>query len=139
MDQPNPPSSGFVLSGAQRLVLKVLLNAVALGLTAHLFDSIWIEGFFSALFAVIILAFSNTFIRPVLILLTLPLTLLTLGLFTLVINALLFKLTSALVPGFHVGGFWSALGGAVVYSLLSLGLNSLFLREPEITVIHRRF
>ncbi|MBP1725107.1 MAG: putative transrane protein [Deltaproteobacteria bacterium] len=95
MDQPNPPSSGFVLSGAQRLVLKVLLNAVALGLTAQLFDSIWIEGFLSAVFAVIMLALTNTFIRPVLIFLTLPLTLLTLGLFTLVINALLFKLTSA--------------------------------------------
>ena len=139
MDQPNPPSSGFVLSAAQRLVLKVLLNAVALGLTARLFDSVWIEGFLAAVFAVIILALTNTFIRPVLIFLTLPLTLLTLGLFTLVINALLFKLTSALVPGFHVGGFWSALGGAVVYSLLSLGLNGILLGEPRITIIHRRF
>ena len=139
MDQPNPPSSGFVLSGAQRLVLKVLLNAVALGLTAQLFESIWIEGFFSAVFAVIILALSNTFIRPVLIFLTLPLTLLTLGLFTLVINALLFKVTSALVPGFHVGGFWSALGGALVYSLISLGLNGILLGEPRITITHRRF
>jgi len=139
MDQPDPPSSGFVLSGAQRLVLKVLLNAVALGLTAQLFESIWIEGFLSAVFAVIILALSNTFIRPVLIFLTLPLTLLTLGLFTLVINALLFKLTSTLVPGFHVGGFWSALGGAVVYSLLSLGLNGFLLGEPRITIVHRRF
>jgi putative membrane protein len=138
MDQPNPPSSGFVLSGAQRLVLRVLLNAVALGLTAQLFDSIWIEGFFSAVFAVIILALSNTFIRPVLIFLTLPLTLLTLGLFTLVINALLFKLTSVLVPGFHVEGFWSALGGGLVYSLLSLGLNGILLGEPRITIIHRR-
>jgi putative membrane protein len=128
-----------VLSGAQRLVLKVLLNAVALGLTAQLFDSIWIEGFFSAVFAVIILALSNTFMRPVLIFLTLPLTLLTLGLFTLVINALLFKLTSALVPGFHVGGFWSAVGGALVYSLLSLGLNGILLGEPRITVVPRRF
>ena len=139
MDEPNPPPSGFVLSGPQRLVLKVLVNAVALGLTAQLFDGIWIEGFFSAVFAVIILALSNTFIRPVLILLTLPLTLLTLGLFTLVINALLFELTSALVPGFHVEGFWTALGGAVVYSLLALGLNGLLLREPRITIIHRRF
>lgn len=139
MDQPSPPSSGFPPSGTQRLVLKVLLNAAALGLTAHLFESIWIEGFLSAVFAVIILALSNTFIRPVLIFLTLPLTLLTLGLFTLVINALLFKLTSALVSGFHVGGFWSAVGGALVYSLLSLGLNGLVLGEPRITIIHRRF
>jgi putative membrane protein len=142
MDEPHPPSSGFGLSGAQRLVLKVLLNAAALWLTAELFDSIRIEGFFSAVFAVIILAFSNTFIRPVLIFLTLPLTLLTLGLFTLVINALLFKLTSALVPGFHVGGFWSALGGALVYSLLTLAVNALILPPPggpRITFGYRRF
>ena len=139
MDQPDPPYSGFALSGAQRLVLKVLLNAAALGLTAQLFASICIEGFISAVFAVVTLALSNTFIRPVLIFLTLPLTLLTLGLFTLVINALLFKVTSALVPGFHVGGFWSAVGGALIYSILSLGLNGLLLGEPNITVIHRRF
>ena len=142
MERPNLPSRSFVLSGGQRLVLKVLLNALALGLTAQLFDSIWIEGFFSAVFAVIILALSNTFIRPVLIFLTLPLTLLTLGLFTLVINALLFKLTSTLVPGFHVGGFWSALGGAIVYSLLTLAVNALILPPPggpRMTFIYRRF
>jgi putative membrane protein len=115
---------------------------VALVLTAGLFESIYLEGFFSAVLAVMILAFVNAFIRPIFLLLTLPLTVMTLGLFTLVINATLFKLTSVLVPGFHVGGFWSALGGAVVYSILILLINIFLLPPPggpRITFHYRRF
>jgi putative membrane protein len=139
MEQPN--RAPFLSSG-QRFVLRLLLNAMALGLTAALFESIWVEGFLPAMLAVIILGLSNTFIRPVLLILTLPLTLVTLGLFTLVINALLFKLTSVVVPGFHVGGFWSALGGALVYSILTLTINAFLLPPPEgprITFTYRRF
>jgi putative membrane protein len=115
---------------------------VALVLTAGLFESIYLEGFFSAVLAVMILAFVNAFIRPIFLLLTLPLTVMTLGLFTLVINAALFKLTSVLVPGFHVGGFWSALGGAVIYSILILLINIFLLPPPggpRITFHYRRF
>ncbi len=136
------PTRAPFLSSGQRFVLRLLVNAAALGLTAALFESIWVEGFFSAMLAVIILGLANTFIRPVLLLLTLPLTLVTLGLFTLVINALLFKLTSVLVPGFHVGGFWSALGGALVYSILTLAINAFLLPPPggpRITFTYRRF
>jgi putative membrane protein len=142
MDQPQPPFRGPVLSSGQRLVLRAILHAAALGLTAELFDSIWIDGFIAAVVAVIILGLANTFIRPVLLLLTLPLTLVTLGLFTLVINAFLFKLTSILVPGFHVGGFWSALGGAIVYSILTVTINAFLLPPPggpRITFTYRRF
>ncbi|MFP3869698.1 MAG: phage holin family protein [Syntrophobacteria bacterium] len=131
-----------VMSEWQRSIVRVLLNALALGLTAALFDSIRLGGFFSAVLAVLILAFSNAFIRPIFLLLTLPLTVMTLGLFTLVINAGLFKLTSVLVPGFHVGGFWSALGGAFVYSLLTLSITSFLLPPPggpRITFHYRRF
>ena len=130
------------MTHAQRGILRVLLNALALGLTAMLFDSIWLEGFFPALLAVLILAFSNAFIRPFFLLLTLPLTVMSLGLFTLVINASLFKLTSLLVSGFHVGGFWSALGGAFVYSILTLLVNAFLLPPPggpRITFYYRRF
>lgn len=119
-----------------------MLNAVALLLTAGLFESIYLEGFFSAVLAVLILAFINGFIRPVLLLLTLPITVLSLGLFTLVINATLFKLTSALVPGFHVGGFWTALGGAVVYSVLTLFITVFLFPPPggpRVTFHYRRF
>jgi putative membrane protein len=142
MEQPHPPCRGPVLSSGQRLVVRAILHAAALALTAELFDSIWIDGFISAVVAVIILGLANTFIRPVLILLTLPLTLVTLGLFTLVINGFLFKLTSILVPGFHVGGFWSALGGALVYSILTVTINAFLLPPPggpRITFTYRRF
>ena len=130
------------LTDGQSAVLRVLCNALALGLTAGLFDSIWLEGFLSALLAVMILAFINSFIRPIFLLFTLPITVMTLGLFTLVINATLFKLTSVLVPGFHVGGFWSSLGGAVVYSVLTLFINIFLLPPPgapRITFHYRRF
>jgi putative membrane protein len=136
------PTRGSQLTDAQRTVIRIMLNAVALLLTAGLFESIYLEGFFSAVLAVLILAFINAFIRPVLLLLTLPITVLSLGLFTLVINATLFKLTSALVPGFHVGGFWSALGGAIVYSVLTLFITIFVFPPPggpHITFHYRRF
>lgn len=142
MHNNNLPGRGPHFTDAQRLVIRVLLNAVALILTAGLFESIYLEGFFSAVLAVMILAFVNAFIRPIFLLLTLPLTVMTLGLFTLVINAALFKLTSVLVPGFHVGGFWSALGGAVIYSILILLINIFLLPPPggpRITFHYRRF
>ena len=142
MHNNNLPTRPGQLTDAQRTVVRVLLNAVALILTAGLFESIYLEGFFSAVLAVLILAFVNAFIRPIFLLLTLPLTVLTLGLFTLVINASLFKLTSVLVPGFNVGGFWSALGGAVIYSILTLFINIFLLPPPggpRITFHYRRF
>lgn len=142
MHNNDPSRGGPLLTDAQRKVISILLNAVALVLTAGLFESIYLEGFFSAVLAVLILAFVNGFIRPIFLLLTLPLTILTLGLFTLVINATLFKLTSLVVPGFHVGGFWSSLGGAVIYSILTLFVNVFLLPPPDgprITFHYRRF
>ena len=142
MHNENLPRRGPHFTDPQRTVIRILLNAVALVLTAGLFESIYLEGFFSAVLAVMILAFINAFIRPIFLLLTLPLTVMTLGLFTLVINAALFKLTSILVPGFHVGGFWSALGGAVIYSILILLINIFLFPPPggpRITFHYRRF
>ena len=142
MHNENLPRRGPHFTDPQRTVIRILLNAVALVLTAGLFESIYLEGFFSAVLAVMILAFINAFIRPIFLLLTLPLTVMTLGLFTLVINAALFKLTSILVPGFHVGGFWSALGGAVIYSILILLINIFLFPPPggpRITFYYRRF
>jgi putative membrane protein len=141
MNNNSLPTRMPQFTDGQRTILRVLLNALALGLTAGLFESIWLKGFISAVLAVLILAFINAFIRPIFLLLTLPITVMTLGIFTLVINATLFKLTSALVPGFHVGGFWSALGGAVVYSVLTLFINVFLLPPPgapRITFYYRR-
>ena len=142
MHNNNLPTRERQLTNAQRTVIRILLNAAALVLTAGLFESINLEGFFSAILAVMILAFINGFIRPIFLLLTLPLTVMTLGLFTLVINAMLFKLTSVLVPGFHVGGFWSALGGALIYSILVLLINIFLFPPPggpRVTFYYRRF
>lgn len=107
------------------VLLKLFLNAIALIITAGIFTYIRIEGFGAAFIAAVVLAIINTFIRPFIILLTLPINVLTLGFFTLVINALMLKLVSLIVKGFHVEGFWTALGGALVLSIVSGLLNAL--------------
>src|SRR5947199_771774 len=83
-----------------------------------------VESFVTALITALVLGLVNTLIRPVLIVLTLPINVLTLGLFTFVINGLLFWFVASFVPGFFVAGFWSAVGGAIIYSLLSWALSS---------------
>jgi putative membrane protein len=83
------------------------------------------KNFGTALVAALVLAFVNALIKPILILLTLPINLLTLGLFILVINALMFWLVSAIVKGFYISGFWPAFFAALVFSIFSLVLNYL--------------
>jgi putative membrane protein len=108
-----------------RFLVRLVLNALALLLVAHVVGGIYVAGFLPALVAVAVLGVVNTLIRPLLIILTLPLTLLTLGLFALVINAFMFKLTSVVVPGFTVTGAWPAFGGALLYSALTTLINWL--------------
>jgi putative membrane protein len=108
-----------------RLLLLWILNAVALLAVTWLLPSIQVSGFGAALVAALVLGFINTLVRPVLALLTLPITLLTLGIFYLVLNGLLFWLASALLPGFHVEGFWSAVFGAVLYGVITWTLSAL--------------
>jgi putative membrane protein len=110
-----------------RLLIVWLINAVALFALPYLMSSIRVDSFTTALIAALVLGLVNTLIRPILVLLTLPVTVLTLGLFILVINALLFWMVANFVGGFHVAGFWSALGGAILYSLISWGLSALLL------------
>jgi putative membrane protein len=108
-----------------KLLALWLINALALLAVAYLMPSIEVASFTTALVAALILALVNTFIRPVLILLTLPVTLITLGLFIFVINGLLFWLVGTYIEGFTVGGFWAGVFGAIVYSLISWGLSAL--------------
>jgi putative membrane protein len=108
-----------------RLLLLWILNAVALLAVTYLLPSIQVAGFGSALVAALVLGFINTLMRPVLAILTLPLTVLTLGIFYLLLNGLLFWLASALLPGFDVAGFWSAVFGAILYGVIAWALSAL--------------
>lgn len=110
-----------------RLLLTWLINAAALFALPYLMQSIRVENFTTALVAALILGLVNTLIRPILVVLTLPVTVLTLGLFIFVINGLLFWTVGNFVSGFHVAGFWSAVFGAILYSLISWALSSLLL------------
>ena len=120
-----------------RLLLAWLINAFALLALPYVFTSITIDSFPVALIVALVLGLVNTLIRPVLVLLTLPVTILTLGLFIFVINGLLFWWVGSFVDGFHVGGFWSGVFGAIVYSLISWLLSSL-LPGRRTTVVIRR-
>jgi len=112
-----------------RLILTWLINTVALMALPYLMHSVTVSNFTTALIAALVLALVNTLIRPVLVLLTLPVTFLSLGLFVLVINALLFWMVATLVDGFHVAGFWSAFLAAILYSVISWALSTLLLRK----------
>jgi len=111
-----------------RLLLVWLINTVALVAVAYLMPSIAIASAGAAIVGALVLGLANTLIRPLAVLLTLPVTVLTLGLFIFVINGLLFWAVASLVPGFHVAGFWSGVLGAIVFSLVSWLLSALVLR-----------
>ena len=102
------------------LLLRWIVNAGALLLVAYLYPGVHVQDFVTALAAALVLGLVNALIRPILVILTLPVTLLTLGLFLFVINAALFWLVAELVSGFVVSGFWAALVGSILYSLITL-------------------
>jgi putative membrane protein len=113
-----------------KTIIHWVLSTLAVIITAYLLpaDAIYLKSFFVALVVAVILGLLNTIIRPILIIITLPLEILTLGLFTFVINAGLVLLTSAIVPGFHVSNFWWALVFSLVLSLIGAALR---LFEPS--------
>lgn len=106
-----------------RLLLRWALNAVALLLVPEIITGLQVNSYLAALIGAILLGLMNALIRPLLILITLPINLLTLGLFTLVLNGLLFWAVSGLVAGVQIDGFGSAFWGALVYSLLTALVN----------------
>jgi putative membrane protein len=103
------------------------LNALAIMVAAWLVPGLILSGGISALLAGLVLGIVNTLVKPVLLLLTLPFTLLTLGLFIFVVNAICLGLTAAVLPGFDIDGFGSAFLGAIVVSVVSWILNGLLL------------
>lgn len=114
-----------------RILLGWLLNAVALLAVAYLLPSVHVDSFGAALVAALVLGLFNALVRPLLVLLTLPITLLTLGLFLLVINGLLFWAAGSMLDGFSVGGFWPGLFGALLYSLISGLLSSVLMPKGK--------
>lgn len=108
-----------------RLILTWLANAAALVALPYLFTRIHVASFGTALVAALVLGLVNTLIRPILVILTLPATLLTLGLFIFVINGLLFWFVGSFIKGFSVDGFWAGVFGAIVYSIISWALAAL--------------
>lgn len=109
-----------------KLLISLLLNTLALIITASLVPGFHVDNFFpSAILAAIVLGIVNTFIKPVLLLLTLPLTVITLGLFIFVVNAIVLRITTLFVSGFVVDGWLPAILGAIVLSIISTILSTL--------------
>ena len=107
-----------------KLIVRWLLLAAALLLVAHLSPGVSVNSFGAALVAALVLGLLNILVRPLLVLLTLPVTVLTLGLFLFVINALMFYFAASMLNGFHVAGFVAALIGSLLYTLIGLVIHS---------------
>jgi putative membrane protein len=114
--------------GAMRIIVVWLINTLSLIAVAYLMPSISVSSFITALVAALVLGLVNTVIRPILVVLTLPVTVLTLGLFIFIINGLLFWFVGSFIQGFVVPGFWSGFFGAIAYSIVSFLLSSLVLK-----------
>src|SRR5512133_2127383 len=108
-----------------KILLQWLISSLALLAVPYIVPGVHVANFYTALIAAVVIALINLTIRPILIVLTLPITILTLGLFTLVINAWMFWFVSSFIKGFTVSGFWSALLGSLVFWMISLVGNSL--------------
>jgi len=117
-----------------RLIVVWLISALALLTVAYLMPGIEVANFTAALVAAVVLGLVNAIIRPILILLTLPATLLTLGLFIFVINGLLFWMVGSWLQGFTVSGFWQGFFGAIVYSIITWALSAAIFPRQRIHV-----
>lgn len=107
-----------------KLFTKWLLSAIALLFVAYVYSGVQVSSFGAAMLAALVIGLLNVIVRPILVVLTLPVTLVTLGLFLFVINALMFWAAGSVLAGFHVSGFLSALVGSLIYSLLGVIIES---------------
>ena len=106
-------------------ITRLIVGVLAVLISAWLLPGVHVDGVLTAILVALVISFLNAFVRPVLILLTIPVTIFTLGLFLLVINALLILLCDKIVDGFSVSGFWTALAFSLILSLVSAVLQSL--------------
>lgn len=116
--------AGRCYSLAMKLLLKWLLSAAALLFVAYIYSGVEVKSFSSALIAAFVIGLFNVVLRPVLVVLTLPVTIVTVGLFLFVINALMFWAAASVLDGFHVTGFGAALLGSLIYSVLGVLIES---------------
>jgi putative membrane protein len=121
------------------IILRWLTLTAAILSTSYLLEGIHISGFSSALLAAAMLGILNAFFRPIALLLTLPINILSLGLFTFIINALMLKMASGMITGFEVVGFWSAIFGSLLISVFSWLLNSFINDRGTVTSFNSEF
>ncbi len=105
------------------ILIRWIISALAIVVAAYILPGVHVDGFFTALVTAVVLGILNAFIKPILIILTLPITILTLGLFTFVINALLILITSFIVPGFRVDSFWWAIAFGILLAIIHYFIN----------------
>ena len=117
------------------LFLRWIILTAAILITSYLMDGIKVSGFFSAFFTAALLGILNAFFRPILIVLTLPINILTMGFFTFIINAVMLLMAQGVIPGFSIDGFWSAVFGSIVIGLISWVLNILINQNGRVEVI----
>jgi putative membrane protein len=110
-----------------KLLLGWAINAIALFLLPYIVPAVQVKSFGTALVVALVIALLNTFVRPILFILTLPVTIVTLGLFILVLNGFMFWIASSFIDGFVVPGFWWAVLAALIYSIISWAISSLLL------------
>ncbi|MDZ7673190.1 MAG: phage holin family protein [Halanaerobiales bacterium] len=109
----------------QGMLAKLIITMAALFITSYILSGMSIQGLFSGFVAALILGIANVIIKPIFIVLTLPLTLITMGLFLFIVNGLMLWLAAAIVPGFFIAGFWTAVFGSIILSIVTWFLNSV--------------
>ena len=109
------------------MLLRLIINTFSVIITSFILGGVHLKGFFSALLVAIVIGFLNVILKPLLILLTIPITILTFGFFLLVINAAMVLLAGNLVPGFAVDGFWWAVGFSIILTII----NSIFMPDKD--------
>jgi len=120
------------------ILIRWLTVTCAIVIAAYLLDGIHVSGFMTAFFAAVMLGILNAFFRPIALILTLPINILSLGFFTFVINAAMLKMASALISGFDVHGFWTAVFGSLIISMVSFGMNVLISEKGQVDYIELR-
>ena len=121
------------------MLIRWIVSATALWLTSRVVRGIQVQGLVPLLVAAAMIGIINAFVRPVVLVLTLPLTIVNFGLFVLVVNAAMLTLASALVPGFAVRGFWAALCGWLLLSLFTFAINVLIGEHGRIEIVEFRY